>query len=245
MRPVRQWTGAWRGRVAPLSRRTSTLSPSCIIVPVFTRRRAATDTSRPVRVRASPHGAGVTADDSILKRIAAGEAEAVSLCIRTYGSLIWSLARRYLNGDADAEDAVQDIFIELWSSAGRFDPAIASETAFVSTIARRRLIDRVRQRGRRPGTDSLDDDDESDARHPAEAPRLEEETDVAIVERVLDSLPAEQRQVLALSLYEGYSHGEIAERLDMPLGTVKTKVRRGLIYIREQLRIETDTGGGP
>lgn len=225
---------------APLAPAGHRLS-SCIIVPISRRRATAAD-SRPKRVRMSLRGAGVTADKSILMRIAAGDSAAVALCIESYGRLIWSLARRYLNGDADAEDAVQDIFIELWSNAGRFDPEVASETAFVSTIARRRLIDRVRQRGRRPGMDSLDDDDDGDARLPAEAPRLEEETDVTLVDRVLDRLPAEQRQVLALSLYEGYSHAEIAEQLAMPLGTVKTKVRRGLIYIREQLRIDAQAG---
>jgi RNA polymerase sigma-70 factor (ECF subfamily) len=180
----------------------------------------------------------VNAEETILERVARGEAAAVQECINAYGDLVWSLARRYLRGDADAEDAVQDIFIDLWSSAGRFDRSVATEGAFVATIARRRLIDRVRQKGRRPGMTSIDDENTGDAWQPAVLPKVEEESDVAVVARVLEAMPAEHRQILSLSLYEGYSHGEIAERLNIPLGTVKTRVRRGLIHIREQLGIE-------
>lgn len=161
----------------------------------------------------------------------------------TYGDLIWSLARRFLRNDADAEDAVQDIFIDLWGSAARFDRTVASEIAFVSTIARRRLIDRVRQRERRPGMDSIDDEEMGELRMPSVQPQMEEDSDVAIVERVLATMEPEHRQILSLSLYEGYSHSEIAERLSLPLGTVKTRVRRGLIYIREQLNIVPDVPG--
>lgn len=87
---------------------------------------------------------------SILERIAAGEQHAVNECLDRYGNLVWSLARRYLRNAADAEDAVQDIFIDIWSSAGRYDRNIASEVAFISTIARRRLIDKLRKADRRP-----------------------------------------------------------------------------------------------
>ena len=87
--------------------------------------------------------------DSILQRVAAGDTEAVAACIDRFGGLVWSLARRFLDRPTEAEDAVQEIFIELWKSASRFDPSIASETTFVAMIARRRLIDRQRKLGRR------------------------------------------------------------------------------------------------
>jgi RNA polymerase sigma-70 factor (ECF subfamily) len=176
---------------------------------------------------------------TILERIAAGDSSAVQECIRAYGDLIWSLARRFLRNHADAEDAVQDVFIELWNSAARFDRGVASEVAFVSTIARRRLIDRLRQQGRRPGMDSLDDEEAGESRQPFVLPQVEEESDVAVVARVLADMDPEYSRILALSLYEGYSHSEIAEQLNIPLGTVKTRVRRGLIHIRAQLGITT------
>ncbi len=189
----------------------------------------------------APERAPVTSQTSILERIAAGDQSAVQACIDTYGDLIWSLARRFLRNNADAEDAVQDIFIDLWGSAGRFDRNVASEIAFVSTIARRRLIDRLRQQTRRPGMDSLDDEETAEIRQPAVLPQMEEESDVTIVERVLNTMPDEHRTILALSLYEGYSHSEIAEHMNLPLGTVKTRVRRGLIYVREQLNITAES----
>lgn len=185
----------------------------------------------------------MTSQKSILERIAAGDQAAVQECMTAYGDLIWSLARRFLRNDADAEDAVQDIFIDLWGSAGRFDRNVASEVAFVSTIARRRLIDRLRQFTRRPGMDSIDDEEFGEMRQPSVLAPMEEESDVAVVERVLSAMDPEHRQILCLSLYEGYSHSEIAERLNLPLGTVKTRVRRGLIHIREQLDITPDSAG--
>ena len=88
--------------------------------------------------------------------VAGGDAGAVRECLDAYGGLVWSLARRLSPGEAEAEDAVQEIFIELWSKAGRYDEGRASETTFVAMIARRRLIDRWRQRGRRLDEDALD-----------------------------------------------------------------------------------------
>jgi RNA polymerase sigma-70 factor (ECF subfamily) len=179
-----------------------------------------------------------TSTQSILERVAAGDTAAVSECLDRYGDLVWSLARRYLRNAADAEDAVQDIFIDIWGSAARYDRNIASEVAFISTIARRRLIDKIRAAERRPLMDSLDDD-EGTPIDPGVPATVEDDTEVSIVERVLAEMDPEHQKVLAMSLYEGYSHSEIAERLSLPLGTVKTRVRRGLIHIRAQLNITT------
>ncbi len=180
----------------------------------------------------------------ILERVAQGEQAAVGDFIQRYGDLVWSLARRYLGNQADAEDAVQEIFIEIWNSAGRYDRSVASEVAFISTITRRRLIDRLRKYDRQPGIDSIDD--QIGARQPmsAAAP-LDDDAEVAQVERVLAEMDPQHQRILAMSLYQGFSHSEIADALDMPLGTVKTRVRRGLIHVREQLRLteEIDSQG--
>ena len=178
-------------------------------------------------------------DRSILQRISSGDKAAVKECLDTYGSLIWSLARRFLRNEADAEDAVQDIFIAIWSSANQYDSSIASEVTFISTIARRRLIDRIRKSGRRPPTESLDNDDYSQA-HVAVASQLEQSVEIDQVAEVLGSMRPENREILSMSLYEGYSHSEIASHMELPLGTVKTKVRRGLLQIRNQLRLNSD-----
>lgn len=178
----------------------------------------------------------LTPTQSILERVAAGDTAAVSECLDRYGDLVWSLARRYLRNASDAEDAVQDIFIDIWGSSARYDRNIASEVAFISTIARRRLIDKIRAAERKPLMDSLDDDEGAPI-DPGIPATVEDDTEVTIVERVLAEMDPEHQKVLSMSLYEGYSHSEIAERLSLPLGTVKTRVRRGLIHIREQLNI--------
>lgn len=167
--------------------------------------------------------------EQVLGRVAAGDPNAVRECLARYGGLVWSLARRFEG--TDAEDAVQEIFLDLWKSAARFDPAIASESAFVAMIARRRLIDRKRTKGRRPTIDSAQElpsiaSDNSGPDTCAEANQAA---------RALDQLRPEQRQVLLMSTAGGMSHNEIAAQTGMPLGTVKAHARRGLLSIRAAL----------
>ena len=94
-------------------------------------------------------------EDSILTRIASGQADAVEACIDQYGGLVWSLARRLTTSQSEAEDAVQEIFVEIWRNADRFDSSIASESTFIAMLARRRLIDRLRKT-KRDATGSLE-----------------------------------------------------------------------------------------
>ena len=94
---------------------------------------------------------------TILERVASGDASAVDECLSQYGGLVWSLARRFHAGHADAEDAVQEIFIEIWRNAGRFDARVAAESTFITMIARRRLIDRYRKHKRTIDTTPVDE----------------------------------------------------------------------------------------
>jgi len=164
----------------------------------------------------------------VLARVAAGDALAVRECLARYGALVWSIARRFEPGDA--EDAVQEIFLDLWKSAARFDPQIASEATFVAMIARRRLIDRRRAHRRRPATEQL-----AETPIPDTALRPDASLEAAKAARALGQLRPEQRQVLVLSTCHGMSHGEIAAHTGMPLGTVKAHARRGLSSIRAAL----------
>ena len=169
----------------------------------------------------------------LLPRIAEGDGSAIRECIARYGGLVWSLARRAT--PSDAEDAVQEIFLDLWKSASRFDPQMGSETTFIATIARRRLVDRRRQRQRRPETESLGDD--SSAMNTASTSSVPPEmgAEAALAARALEQLRPEQRQVLILTACHGLSHEEVATSTGMPLGTVKAHARRGLIRVREAL----------
>lgn len=170
---------------------------------------------------------------SLLKRIAAGDGGAVRECIDRYGGLVWSLARRMSPAPAEAEDAVQEIFLDLWRSAARFDPGISSEVTFVAMIARRRLLDRRRTRRRTPETSSLADEP-TPVEH-AGAARMEACAEAGLAASALAQLRPEQRLVLVLSACHGLSHEEIASTVNMPLGTVKAHARRGLLRVRELL----------
>jgi RNA polymerase sigma-70 factor (ECF subfamily) len=131
----------------------------------------------------------------------------------------------------DAEDAVQEIFIEIWKNAHKFDPSVASETTFIAMIARRRLIDRLRKSTRLPNIDSFEDILVEPSNKANEAMQTNLEAKQAA--ELMSDLKPDQRHILHLSIVEGYSHSEIAEFLKMPLGTVKTHARRGLIQVRE------------
>ena len=170
---------------------------------------------------------------SILPRIAANDRVAVQECIDKYGGLIWSLARKL--APTEAEDAVQEIFIELWKNAARFDAAQSSEITFVAMIARRRLIDRLRKSNRQPQTYSMDDGENKF--EPQYSELLEVKTDAAVALRALQQLRPEQQKVLQLAIYQGLSHQEISGATGIPLGTVKTHARRGLEKIRLALGI--------
>lgn len=154
--------------------------------------------------------------------------------IDRFGGLVWSLARRFCPTDSEAEEAVQEIFVDVWQSASRYDPASGAEATFIATIARRRLIDRRRRSDRqkrlvesvgRERPDAVDDQ--------TGAVALGDEA--ARAAAFLASVSPEQQRVLRLSIYQGLSHEEIAQSTGLPLGTVKTHIRRGLIKLRDLL----------
>jgi RNA polymerase sigma-70 factor (ECF subfamily) len=188
-------------------------------------------------------------EDSLLMRIADGDQSAVPECISRYGGLIWTLARRRLANREDAEDVVQEIFVDLWRSADRFDPLVAEEITFVAMIARRRVIDRLRQRTVLPQTVlpqtvlpqtvSVDDAGVAGlvdgAGCETVGQRLELGEEARIADEHLQQLKPEEQQMLRLSIYDNLSHAAIAEQTGFPLGTVKSHIRRGLDSLRRTL----------
>jgi len=181
-------------------------------------------------------------DDPLLERIARGERDAVAQCIEQYSGLVWSLARRFIGNEADAEDAVQEVFLEIWSTAGRYDASRSGEATYISMIARRRLIDRVRKLGREPDSEPLQDAEQLLVRDDRVA--LEASVDTSRVMDVMETMEPAQKQVLQMSTWLGMSHAAIAQHTDMPLGTVKSHLRRGLLRIREQLADFAGSNGG-
>lgn len=191
--------------------------------------------------------ADVESDSSILTRVAAGDAAAMRACIDRYGGLVWQLAWRMLPSREEIDDAVQEVFVSLWEHADRYTPEFGEELTFVAMIARRRLIDRGRRMGNRrrlharaeeriaaspelPGVRAVTGAAPED---PTRA--VAEAEEVRRVRAVMEQLPERQRTVLEMALSTGASHAELAEQLQMPLGTVKTLIRRGILRVRELL----------
>ncbi len=170
-------------------------------------------------------------EPSLLERIAQGDESAVRALLEQYTPLVWTIARRQL-GSQCAEDVVQEVFLALWKNAARFDPGLSSEANFVATVARRRVIDERRRAGRAP-TLELPAEEATGGEEGRERVELSDEARQAEAE--LAQLPRTQRDVLRLAIVDGLTHVEIAARTALPLGTVKSHVRRGLERVRARL----------
>ncbi|MBL8823252.1 MAG: sigma-70 family RNA polymerase sigma factor [Planctomycetia bacterium] len=170
----------------------------------------------------------------LLPRIARGEQSAVAECLSRYGGMVWSLARRFLGDATEAEDAVQDIFVELWKNADRYNSALSSEATFITMVARRRLIDRRRKLGRRAEHVTLPES-VPEPQSGSVSTRMEIADEAAKAIAALSELRPEQQEVLKLAVYHGMTHEQIALSTGLPLGTVKTHARRGLMRLRELL----------
>jgi RNA polymerase sigma-70 factor, ECF subfamily len=173
----------------------------------------------------------------VLTRIARGEEFAVEEFMRSYGNLVWALAKRFTNNSEDAEDAVQEIFIEIWQNAARYDAAKSAESTFITLIARRRLIDRLRKTYRQPQTQSIDNFFEVQIGAGSGDKQLQTTVEARQAVVAMKQLRPEQRNLMLMTIFEGLSHGEIAQLTGMPLGTVKTNIRRGFNRMREIMSI--------
>jgi RNA polymerase sigma-70 factor (ECF subfamily) len=194
------------------------------------------NTGESVRARDTNKLSRQLMNPSMLQRIASGDSAAVRECIEQYGPLVWSIARRLSRTPSDAEDATQEIFLDIWRSAARFDASQGSDKVFIAMIARRRLIDRLRKSSAEPPMDPVETLETVAWADPGTASEISVEAEQAT--RALAELRPEQRQVLELGLLHGLSQSEIATRLSMPLGTVKSFMRRGLIKVREYLNVD-------
>jgi RNA polymerase sigma-70 factor (ECF subfamily) len=154
-------------------------------------------------------------------------------------------------GDArDAEEATLDAFVQLWEHGDRYDPSRASPLSYLMTVARSRALDRARSLGRQRSAVSEDDVElllalaRTDGAAASPLTLLLTAEHRGGIEVALGRLPAEQREAVALAFLEGLSHREVAERLGAPLGTVKTRIRQGLLRLRDALA-RLPEGGAP
>lgn len=188
-------------------------------------------------------GSRIAADVALMRAIAAGDRNALGAFYDRHASAVMGLCVRILANRNEAEETVADIFVELWERSGQFDPERGSPLAYLMNLGRSRAIDRLRHRRRH--TDALAEVAATQHRHDPS-----DETAAfgcaihgerrAIVRKALDVLDARERRVVELSFFQGLTHREIAAALDEPIGTVKTRIRRGLIRLRDELRALED-----
>lgn len=181
---------------------------------------------------------------TILQRISAGDQAAVAACLDEYGGLVWRLAVRYLGSKADAEDATQEIFISIWASAHRFDPAKGSEAAFVATVAHRRLIDMKRSAWVRRSV-SIERTPEAAQKSPDQLGPCIWGSAGEVATKAFNQLPPDERDALWLSIRGGMTHTQIAAATDLPVGTVKSRLRRGVQRLRELAATPAQDGHHP
>lgn len=171
------------------------------------------------------------ADVTLLVRIAGRDAAALADLYERHSRLLYGLILRVLRDAGEAEEALQEVFLAVWHRASTYDIALGSPVAWLVRIARNRAIDRLRARGVRDRTleafplPLAEDSPESGAA------RREQQRAVA---RALEALPPEQRVLIEEAYFLGFTHSELAERFQLPLGTVKTRIRAGMLALRQQ-----------
>jgi RNA polymerase sigma-70 factor (ECF subfamily) len=172
----------------------------------------------------------------LIRQTANQDREAFSQLYDRFSCLVYTLAMRMLRMPSDAEDLLQEVFVQVWHQANRYSEERGSPEAWIINIARSRAIDKLRARRRMEKSFVLTDDPaHAESTENVESSAAESETKLAM-NSALAILPEPQRRVLALAYFEGLSQTEIADRLKEPLGTVKTRMRSGIHRLRDMLR---------
>lgn len=192
-------------------------------------------------VNAPPPAANATTSDlSLVEAMARGNEPAAASLYERHGAVIYGLALRMVNEAADAEEVVLDSFAQAWREAARYDISRGSVLGWLTTIARTRSLDTIRARGRRAkmvdaAAVRLDEPAAMGEATPSPDRAVEESERASAVTSALRLLPELQRRAIELAFFEGLTHQEVAERLREPLGTVKTRIRLGMLKLRDML----------
>lgn len=173
-------------------------------------------------------------DAELVRAVASGDEQAFAFLYDRYSSILFGLLLRILNRRAEAEDVLQEVFVQVWQKAKDFDEDRGRAFTWLVTLARSRAIDRLRSTESRDRTAirAARSADEEIAHADEEAIKSEEGS---IVRAALAEIPAEQRRALLLAYFEGLTQSEIAAHLNEPLGTIKTRTRSGLMKLRDLL----------
>ena len=177
-----------------------------------------------------------SAEDQVaIEQMARGDQAGLAELYDRHGRLVYSLALRVLRDQGDAEDVAQEVFLQAWREASRFDHGRGNAVAWLLMVTRSRAIDRLRRRQARPALAAFAEPVDRPDETPTADVQMEWQSRAAEVRRAVEALPLLQRMAVELAFFEGLTHTEIADQLEVPLGTVKTRVRQGLLKMRECL----------
>lgn len=185
-------------------------------------------------------GSGDSSASTLLSEVAAGNARSFEQLYDRYSAIVYALLLRMLGGAEDAQEVLQETFIQIWNRAHMFDQSRGTEAAWLLSIARSRGIDRIRSRKTRSqreadaGREISIRSESVDREQGVQLAILAEEQ--GLVREALKELPEAQRKALELAYFDGMSQSEIAEALSEPLGTVKTRMQLGMKKLREKLK---------
>jgi RNA polymerase sigma-70 factor (ECF subfamily) len=191
-------------------------------------------------------------DQQLLSGIAKQEAGALSLLYDRYAKLVFGVALTILHDTDDAEDIVQEVFVQVWKKAEQYQPSLGAVKNWLVRIAHNRAINLVRSKRMRERQAEVRIPDEGETVTADVAAALVDENPWVIAMRneesrglsqALEFLPEEQRMLIDLAFFQGFSHSEIAEMAALPLGTVKTRIRTGIMALRQKLAYLKDEAG--
>lgn len=173
----------------------------------------------------------------LLRRIGGGDRQAFASFYDQYSGLLFSIAVKILNDGKEAEDVLQEVFMQIWNKAGAYDPLLGKPASWAVTLTRNRAIDRIRSAQRRA---KLIERATVEAEMQPGAPPLANEKlhgkeNAERIRSVLAELPADQRRAIEMAFFSGLTQDEIANALQEPLGTIKARIRRGMLKLREKL----------
>jgi len=173
----------------------------------------------------------------LLRRSARGDEAAFAELYDATSSRCYGLAVRVLRDPAQAQEVTQEAYLEIWRTASRFDPAKGSAVSWLMTIVHRKAVDRVRSAEAASRRDTTYHDANRTVDHDSTADAAEATFEARRVRTALAGLTAVQREAITLAYYGGYTHSEVATMLDLPVGTAKTRIRDGLIRLRDALGV--------
>ena len=179
-----------------------------------------------------------TSQGQLLHRIAEGDCDALAEFYDQTARMLFSVAVRILGDAHEAEDATQDVFLQIQEKAATFNPELGSAVAWAVGITRNRCLDRLRSRQRRNQLATRLENEAKGAENDGAPSRDELRHDeTSTLRSAVFGLPHEQRQAIEMAFFGGLTHQEIAEKLNEPLGTVKARIRRGMLKLRETLKL--------